>query len=243
MAADSVEPAADGLDRIRAKISTRQPVHSGWTTSAPAGFLGTLWRWLEPAVIWLRYLAGAVVERFRPDPGRAGRLGWLRPAAALATGVFVVAAASWVITALPAVITPANNSTVTSAAGQAAARQRRPIPVACGPPQARAWGPLVLARPSASRSCSSGPAKPRSTKSPGPSQSSSPSPSTSPLDQLVPEPVAVADRHGHRHADSERLSVNLGSDDQPGSQRRHRGGGLGAAHAVFLVGPADQLAA
>src|ERR1700687_2011294 len=76
LAADSVEPAADGLDRIRAKISTRQPAQTGWAMSTQAGAIGSLLRWIEPAVIWLRYMAGAVVERFRPDPGRAGRLGW-----------------------------------------------------------------------------------------------------------------------------------------------------------------------
>src|ERR1022692_3991263 len=86
LAADSVEPAGDGLDRIRAKISTRQPAHTDWAMSTPAGVLGSLWRRLEPAIIWLRYMSGAVVDRFRPDHDRPGRLSWLRPAAALAPG-------------------------------------------------------------------------------------------------------------------------------------------------------------
>ncbi len=188
LAGDSVEPAADGLDRIRAKISTRQPVQAGWAMSAPSGLLGTLWRWLEPAVIWLRYMAGAIVDRFRPDPDRAGRLGWLRPAAALATGVFVVAAASWVITALPAAITPANNSGHLGGngpgGGPAASSHSNGV-------QSTSRTGIRSGRggsPQPSRSCSSGPAKHRPTKSTSPSTSSSPSPSPSTSSSPSPSP-------------------------------------------------------
>src|SRR5258707_7949093 len=114
VAADSVEPGADGLDRIHGKIAARpRVVHSGWQTTYLAGLLGvlsTVGRFADPAVIWLRYWTGAVAERFRPDLGRVGWLGWLRPAAAIATGLLVVAGASWAIAALPQAIAPSGNS-------------------------------------------------------------------------------------------------------------------------------------
>lgn len=108
-AVDSVEPAADGLDRIRAKIvAGRHTPQAGWRLAA-ASYLESLWRLLGPVGHWLRQAAGAVATRFRPEPGRADWLGWLRPAAALATGLFVVASASWAIAALPSVIAPSGN--------------------------------------------------------------------------------------------------------------------------------------
>jgi hypothetical protein len=114
LAVDSVEPAADGLDRIRTKIEARPRVaRTGWRTAYPTGLLGllrTVWRYLEPAIIWLRYWTGAVAERFRPDEGRVGWFGWLRPAAAVATGLLVVTGASWAIAALPQQFSPADDS-------------------------------------------------------------------------------------------------------------------------------------
>ncbi len=97
-AADSIEPADNGLDKIRTKIVARQS--------------GTSWhRWSRRAIgwrpdrAWLSGLIAAVIERFRRDPSRIGWLGWLRPAAAAATGLFVVTAASWAVAALPGAIT------------------------------------------------------------------------------------------------------------------------------------------
>ncbi len=93
-AADSVEPAADGLDRIRAKIAAgpTAPVQAsgwagwasraGWRTRYLTGLLAALAvmaRYLEPAWIRVRYAYGAVAERFKPDQRAGGWIGWLRP--------------------------------------------------------------------------------------------------------------------------------------------------------------------
>jgi hypothetical protein len=114
LAVDSVEPGADGLDRIRAKIvARRRVVRTRWRRTYLGGLvaaLSILWRFGEPAVIWLRYWTGAVAERFRPELGRVGWLGWLRPAAAVATGLLVVTGASWAIAALPQMILNADSS-------------------------------------------------------------------------------------------------------------------------------------
>jgi len=107
-AADSVEPGADGLDRIRAKIVVRHATRaSRWHAGPSRGAAG--WKPFHVTGTWVSALIEAVIERFRPDPTRAGWLGWLRPAAAIATGVFVVTAASWAVAALPAAIAPVNN--------------------------------------------------------------------------------------------------------------------------------------
>jgi hypothetical protein len=191
LAADSVDPAADGLDRIRAKISSRQSAKPSWATSSPNGFLGSLWRWLEPVIVWLRYMAGVVAERFRPDPNLAGRLGWLRPAAAVATGLFVVAAASVAITALPAVITPAGNPGGLPNGGissSAPASSHSSSTQSNSGPGAGTQSPSS----SASHSCRPASAKASSSGLPSPSKSSSssasPSPSTSPSGSPSPSP-------------------------------------------------------
>lgn len=114
LAADSVEPGADGLERIRAKIATGQPAPgTGWWTTPLARLVAVatlVWRYVEPAVIWVRYCVGAVAERFRPQSAVAGWLGWLRPVAGVATALLVVLGASWAITALPRVIAPTGHT-------------------------------------------------------------------------------------------------------------------------------------
>src|SRR6266571_4352530 len=103
LAADSIEPGADGIDRIRTRIEAAPPAAGRlafwavWRTRHLNGLLGvlsTVARHLEPAGIRVRYAYGAVAERFRPDRRGAGWIGWMRPAAALATGLLVVTGAS-----------------------------------------------------------------------------------------------------------------------------------------------------
>lgn len=111
MAVDSLEPGADGIDQIRAKIAARQAAHRGlgWLSTAARGTGRSWWRALLPPRGWFPAVAGAVVERFRPDPNRAGWFGWLRPAAAVTTGLFVVTAAAAAVAALPSVIDSGNH--------------------------------------------------------------------------------------------------------------------------------------
>lgn len=111
MAVGSLEPGADGLDQIRAKIAAKQPARRrlGWWTVAALGRAWSWWRDLLPPQGWFLAMLGAVVERFRPDQNRAGWFIWLRPAAAVTTGLFVVTAASWAVAALPSAISPSRN--------------------------------------------------------------------------------------------------------------------------------------
>lgn len=187
VAADSVEPAQDGLERIRAKISARQLARqAGWRALLAAMARWAAWLRLGPLGARLHHLGRLVVDRFRPDPGRAGRLGWLRPAAAIATGVFVVAAASWAITGLPQSIKPATNITglggghggYRSASGPVSPTRSRARP---GTPT---QGQTYYGGHSPSPTCTQGQgpqgASPTGSPTGSPSQSGSQSPSASP---------------------------------------------------------------
>jgi hypothetical protein len=108
-AAESVEPADDGLAKIRSKIVASQARRAQWRFGVRVAGQ-SWWRSLLPPRGWLPAVAAAVADRFRPDPNRAGWFGWMRPAAAVGTGLFVVTAASWAVASLPAAISPSGST-------------------------------------------------------------------------------------------------------------------------------------
>src|SRR6266487_449431 len=126
--ADSIEPAADGLERILTRIALRrQAATADWMAPGPVVRGASPLRHLRPAKIWLdSVLAGlaGLAGRFRqPVQDRPGWYGWLRPVAGIATGVLVVLAGYWAITALPQVISPsADNGPGPGAVGGAVPR-------------------------------------------------------------------------------------------------------------------------
>src|SRR5271165_515446 len=100
-AADAIEPQADGLQRIQARLQRPRPLPLAWAES-----VWTDVRLRAPAVLqaWLERLRGATTlawQRFGPTRGMSGSrasrtLGWLRPLAALGVTVFIVAAGAYV---------------------------------------------------------------------------------------------------------------------------------------------------
>src|SRR5260221_1375141 len=130
-ATQSVEPGADGLDRIRSRISARSPAPSGWNMAELAGRAGpssSVLRNLLRVSTGPRAPLSAVVQRFRPRPDGIGWNRWLRPAAAVATGGFVGLAGSWRLTAPPrGIVAPASNGSAPGSAGG-----RVPVPRASG---------------------------------------------------------------------------------------------------------------
>lgn len=198
LAVDSVEPAADGLDRIKAKISARQGAgQPRWRLAALGGYLISLRYVLGPAAQWLRQAGSSVSTRFRREPGRNDLLGWLRPAAALATGLFVVASASWAIAALPsAVFSQSGNSRTVQnnsgggGGGGGSSSSSRPgggtSTYGTGQGGSSATGPG-----SSSPTCSSSPSGHSSSSPASPSGSPTPTPSsssTSPSSSPSPSP-------------------------------------------------------
>ncbi len=185
LAVDSVEPGADGLDQIRAKIGGRQAARRRVRRpgAAAPGSGRPWWRGLLPPPGWLAASVGAAAERFRPDPNRAGWFGWLRPAAAIATGLFVVTAASWAVAALPAAVTPSSNPRTLSSSTRAPKHHRTAtssFPSSSGVGGSLP-GPGGQPAPSATPSCTTNPASPSGSPTGTPTTSSgSPSPSGSP---------------------------------------------------------------
>ncbi len=132
-AADLVEPSADGLERIRARLTRPQPAVIAWLLAGYSDLVTPARGWAQsavnraqPVLNWLRpflgrlqpfldrlrVALGSVIERFRPARPDAAhprrRYAWLRPAAAMGTAVFVVAMGAFALTALPQVISSSN---------------------------------------------------------------------------------------------------------------------------------------
>jgi hypothetical protein len=116
-AADQIEPAEDGLERIQARLRHPRPFPVAWAEAlrvhlslrTPDALAATAAR----AAHELRQIG----ERFMPDPddreaARGGRLqlGWLRPLAAMGTAVFIVAAVVYMANKVPQVISPTGNA-------------------------------------------------------------------------------------------------------------------------------------
>ncbi|HEX3490489.1 MAG TPA: hypothetical protein VHU92_14155 [Streptosporangiaceae bacterium] len=104
-AAESVEPSADGLERIRERLG-RPPLLSfssiaGWYSVAAVRFTG----WAVPALGTACEIFWALIDRFRPldsPPGHAKPgLRWLRPLTATGLAIFVVAAGAFAALAIP----------------------------------------------------------------------------------------------------------------------------------------------
>ena len=228
LAADSIEPGADGLERIRAKISARQQAQlPRWRTLGPIVVLWSLLQRLEPAVIWVRYAAGVVADRFRPEserPGRMGWFGWLRPAAAVATGVFVVAAASWAIAALPQVIAPAKNSSQIGPGGGGGGGRDAASSKTGNSASQRAVNHSPTRLPSPTRSCTTTPASP----SPSPSHSPSTSPSASPT---------TTSTSGSPSSSPTPSTTSTSTSASPSPSAAPTAGSQAATHAAAASGP------
>jgi hypothetical protein len=118
-AADLIEPAADGLTQIRARLSAPRPlaiawIMVGWTTVVEPALV-RLDQLLEPATAWLRPVLHPVAERLHPvtrrlrvlfsprtEPGgRPSPYAWMRPALGMAAVVAVVVVGSFALAGLP----------------------------------------------------------------------------------------------------------------------------------------------
>ncbi len=205
-AAEQVEPADDGLDRIQARVRHRRPMPwpLAWVDVAltrlslriPDG----VWSVWDKVALQLR----AALERFLPAPARAMsgrlRLGWVRPVAAMSVAIFIVAAVVSMAIEVPQYVSP---QAATGPPGPPGSGSTRTGSGSTGPGQSQAS--------SGSRSSASGshqtsgapnhpscatktptinPAPSSTTSSGSPSQSTSPSPTspTSPSQSPSPTP-------------------------------------------------------
>ncbi|HYK31852.1 MAG TPA: hypothetical protein VEV63_07820 [Streptosporangiaceae bacterium] len=195
MAADRVEPGAEGLDHIRAKIAAKQSARRtlGWWSAAAQGDR-PWWHALLPPPGWFPAAVGAVAERFRPDPLRAGWFGWLRPAAAVITGLFVATAASWAVAALPSALSP-SSPTKTQTTPSYTHKPRHSVSGSQGYTGTTGGGTTPSGQGSSGGGGSTGATtpscSPTSTGSPTTTPSGSPSPTTTPSSSGSPSPTTT----------------------------------------------------
>jgi hypothetical protein len=200
-AADSLEPRGDGLDRIRVRIQHARPRALAWMLAAwdalrlrtPAALQDGLYR--LSGGFWSAW------ERFAPDlaPGkhRSRTQGWLRPLAAMAAVIFIVAAGAYVAIDVSTAVSPSSQNShphngQPGPAGPAASpTQSASQPASGSGPAQHHASPSPSCDPDASPAPTASPSCQAST-SPQPSASASvspsPTPSPSPSDSSSPTP-------------------------------------------------------
>jgi len=97
-AVQGIEPGADALRRIRARLSPPRPLALAWAEAASTFVQTRGPSALQEFAEWLRSVISEAWARFGPRSGTSGgrasraAIGWLRPVAALGVTVFIVAA-------------------------------------------------------------------------------------------------------------------------------------------------------
>lgn len=120
-AVDSLEPHADGLQRIRARLRPPRPVALAWAQAASAGLVMRTPAWLYDVVYQVADWFRLAIERFAPAqaPGRhrSRAQGLLRPLAAMAVVMFIVAVGTYVAIDGSTAIFPSSSNSVPGAPG------------------------------------------------------------------------------------------------------------------------------
>src|SRR5215472_2231366 len=245
VAADSVEPAGGGLDRIRAKIAVGQPaLRTRWWTTPLARVLavaGLVWGYLEIAAFWLRYGAGIVVERFRPELGRGGWVRWLRPAAGLATVLLVVTGVSWAATGLPlSPFTTTGNQRQYGGGGHSSSRPGDTDHSTNSYVSPGSSRPAKSSPTPTSASCPTSSPPPITSVSASPPQSSSPSPpaSSSPTPPPSSSPPTSTPPTGSPSPSSTSPSTTVPTAGPGSAQAAPGSGSSGAQHLAAAQRPA-----
>ena len=207
-AADGIEPSGDGLERIRARLTTPRPLAAAWLlagyTDVALPALARLWSALGSLRVWLRPEAGGsarpgtAYRQLAPAlPALVRRYGWLRPAA-VATAIVIAVAGGFALSQLSGAISPSGAENLplsgggtrphTGSVNSAAATQ---FP---GPSKTSgALAGILHPSPSASATCSPSP-KPRASGAhpkpkPTPSRTPTPTPTVTPSPTATPTPT------------------------------------------------------
>lgn len=194
-AADSLEPSADGLKRIRARLSPPRPLSVAWLIALWGMLCGFAAVRLEPALTrlaeQLRPALGSLRAWFSPGGARhrRRRVWWQQPSVAIAAVVVVAAAAGISLSGLPSEITQGTTQSQNSHNGGGAGGGQKGSGLngsgqPYGAPGTGKHG--RTASPSASPSASST----KGAAAPSPGQPS-PSPSASPMPSPTPSPTST----------------------------------------------------
>jgi hypothetical protein len=216
-AAESLDPRGDGLDLIRSRLQHARPRAVVWLLAA----WDALWLRAPAALQDVLYLLGAGLRAARDRfgeaidalaplaPGKHHRTrtqGWLRPLAAMAVVVFIVAAGTYVAIDISTAVSPSStnlhqhNGQPGSGGRPAGTPGPSPSRTSSGsgsgarhPSTSPSCGPSASPAPSASASCA-----PAASAQPSPSASapSSPSPSPTPTGSSSPPDSPTPDPSG-----------------------------------------------
>jgi len=131
--ADGIEPGADGLQRIQARLRPPRPLALAWAEASWTYLRMRIPDELQRLWEWLLSVTGRAWERFGPKSGTTGgvasrTIGWLRPAAVLGVTIFVVALGTYVAIDAQQAINPSASNSIHSggSAGVSGGGQRNP---------------------------------------------------------------------------------------------------------------------
>ena len=198
-AAEQIEPAPGGLERIQARLGRPRPLPVAWLEAA-----WTVLTMRSPDVIEavrrrLAMVLGLAWERFGPrsasGPGPGSRLRWLRPLVAMSVAVFVIGSGIYIGLASPAAIFNTNGVTINGGdggthpggaghSGHGATYGNGSLPASPAPNSSGGSAACKKPRPRYESAPSTSP----SPTSPATSPSQSTSPSPSPSDSASPNP-------------------------------------------------------
>jgi hypothetical protein len=213
-AADSLEPRGDGLERIRARLRQPRSMSLAWTQAAAVELVLRAPAWLQDAlyhvVDWVRLVA----ERFAPAQQtgrhRSRAHGLLRPMAAMAVVMFIVAAGTYVAIHASTAIFPSSSNS------QPGAPRAGGISGAPGPGASHTSGSQSE---NGSGRSSAAPSPSCASPKPGQSDTSAPAPSLSPSPSVDPTPAdsTTSDTTSPSPADSSTTS-DAAASPAPSSQ-------------------------
>jgi hypothetical protein len=218
-AAESIEPGADGLNLIRARLSVPRPLPVAWLMVGWTSVLQPTLLWMDSVLVafgdWLRAMMRPVLGPLHPatrgmqpalnklrvlftprtEPsGRPSRYAWLRPALAMAAVVAVAVAGGFALSGLPRTIQQAANSMLSNPS-HTSKNGHGPGVTGSGKPSPAPGAASPSPTPTASctpapRSSSS--PKPYTTPTPNPTPTPTPTPSVSPSPTTSPSPTPSA---------------------------------------------------
>jgi hypothetical protein len=180
-AADSLEPHSDGLERIRGRLRQPRPRSLAWMQAVSAELVMRAPAWLQDALYHLTDWVRLVAERFGPGQStgrhRSRAHGLLRPLAAMAVVMFIVAAGTYVAIDASTAIFPSSSNGQPGGAPRAGGGS--PGPAASHSSGSQAVNGSGKSKPAPAPSCTT-PLPEQSATSAPPPQNANSSPSVDP---------------------------------------------------------------
>lgn len=184
-AADSLEPGTEGLSRIRARLHHPRPRAVAWLAAAGDALRLRAPAFLQDAYYRLAAEVRAAWDRFAPGPTsgrhRSRTEGWVRPLAAMASVMFIVAAGTYVAINVSTAVSPSSSNSHPRQGQPGPAKHTSHAAPGASPVRSGSGQGSATHRPSPSPSCT-----PSSQPSSSPTTSPTTSPSPTPTPTVTP---------------------------------------------------------